>query len=163
VDSPLFQAAEVLDMAIEIEHKGLAFYRGCAAARASEKVAEVFEYVAEQEQQHIRLFSQMKQDLARYTVPESYAGETLAYMRSLIGDTAFATVDEAACGAEEISDGLAAIDMAVDMERQSIAFYSGVREVVRASEHGVIDEVIAEEHQHIRRLLALRHDLGGGD
>ncbi len=160
---PLFQAAEVLDMAIEIERMGLAFYRGCTAARASEQAAEVFEFAAEQEQQHIELFARMKRDLDQYTVPESYPGETLAYVRGLIGDTIFATVDEAACSAEEMPDVDSAIDKAVRLERQSIAFYSGLREVVRPSEHDAIDEVIAEEHRHIRRLVALQHELGGGD
>ena len=42
MSKPLFQAAEVLDMAIDIERQGLAFYTGCIAARASEAVSEVF-------------------------------------------------------------------------------------------------------------------------
>lgn len=159
VDRPLFQAAEVLDMAIEIERKGLAFYHGCAAARADERVAEVFEYAAEQEQRHLELFTRMKRDLDRYTLPESYPGETLAYIRGLIGKTAFGSVDEAACAAEAMTDVGAALAMAVELERSSIAFYSGLRELVRASERVVVDEIIVEEHRHIRRLLALQHEL----
>jgi len=159
VDRPLFQAAEVLDMAIEIERKGLAFYRGCAVVRANEKVAELFEYAGEQEQRHIEVFTRMKRDLDQYTLPESYPGETLSYIDGLIGDTAFATVDEAACAAEEMSDVGEAIATAVAMERSSIAFYSGLRDLVRESERAAVDEIIAEEHRHIRRLLALGHDL----
>jgi len=159
VTPALFQAAEILDMAIEIERKGLAFYQGCAVARASEPVAEVFEFAATEEEKHIRLFTEMKSALEQYTLPESYPGETLAYIHGLIGQTVFGTVEEAACGAEQIGDVADAIDKAVAMERESIAFYSGVRELVRESERDVIDEVIAEEHRHIRRLLALRHEL----
>ncbi len=159
---PLFQAAEVLDMAIEIERKGLAFYRGCKAASADDKVAEVFEFAAEQEHKHIELFTHMKRDLEQYTVPESYPGETLAYMRGLIGDSVFATADEAACSAGELTDVGEAVEMAIDLERQSIAFYSGLRELVRASEHAAIDEIIAEEHGHIRRLVQLQGELDGG-
>ncbi|MGD9497956.1 MAG: ferritin family protein [Armatimonadota bacterium] len=163
MDHPLFQAAEVLDIAIEIERKGLAFYRSCGAARASERVAEVFEYAAQQEQQHIQLFARMKRDLKQYTLPESYPGETLAYIDGLIGETAFATADEAACSAEAIEDVGEAIAMAVEMERQSIAFYSGLKQLVRASERPVIDDVIEEEHRHIRRLLALRREVEAGE
>lgn len=159
MDRPLFQAAEVLDMAIEIERKGLAFYRGCTVARANEQVAEVFAYAAEQEQQHIELFARMKRDLDQYALPESYPGETLAYIRGLIGATAFGSVDEAACAAEEMTDIGEAIATAVDMERSSIAFYSGLRDLVRPSERAAVDEVIVEEHRHIRRLLALQHEL----
>lgn len=146
-------------MAIETERQGLAFYRSCAVARASERVAEVFEYAAEQERRHIDLFTQMKADLDQYTVPESYVGETLAYVRTFVGERIFSDVDAAACAAEAMEDEFEAIDMALELERRSIGFYTGLREVVRESEQDTIDEIIAEEHRHIRRLLRLRHEL----
>jgi len=160
MDKPLFQAAEVLDMAIEIERQGLAFYQGCAAARASEQVAEVFDYAAEQERRHIEQFSKMKRDLDRYTVPESYPGETLSYLRGFLDNRMFSTVDEASCAAEEIRDEMEAVEMAVDLERSTISFYSGIKQIVRESEREVVDEIIAEEHRHIRRLLELSNKLG---
>ncbi|MGC9317570.1 MAG: ferritin family protein [Armatimonadota bacterium] len=163
MDRPLFQAAEVLDMAIEIERQGLAFYRSCGIARASEQVAEVFEYAAEQERRHIELFAQMKADLDQYTVPESYAGENLAYVRTFVGERVFDDVDAATCAAEAIEDEFEAIDMALELERRSIGFYTGLREVVRESEQETIDEIVAEEHRHIRRLLRLRHELEQDD
>lgn len=156
---PLFQAAEVLDMAIEIERQGLAFYRGCTAARASESVAEVFEYAADQERRHIEQFAQMKRDLDEYTVPESYPGETLSYLRGFLSERLFTSVDDASCSAEAIEDEVEAVDMAVELERSTIAFYSGIKQIVRESEQGVIDEIIDEEHRHIRRLLALKNAL----
>lgn len=162
MDAPLFQAAEVLDMAIEIERQGLAFYRGCAAARASEAVAPVFEYAAEQERNHIEQFARMKRDLAEYTVPESYPGETLNYLRGFLANRLFTSVDDASCSAEAIEDEIQAVDMAVELERSAIAFYSGVKQIVRESERDVIDEIIAEEHRHIRRLLELRNTLETG-
>jgi rubrerythrin len=159
MDSPLFQAAEVLDMAIEIERQGLAFYTGCQAARASEPVAEVFEYAADQERRHIEQFSKMKRDLDEYTVPESYPGETLSYLRGFLGQRMFSSVDDASCSAEAIDDELEAVETAVELERSTIAFYSGVKQVVRASEQDVVDEIIVEEHKHIRRLLELKNEL----
>ncbi len=157
MDKPLFQAAEVLDMAIEIERQGLAFYEGCAAARASEVVATVFGYAAGQERRHIELFYEMKSALDEYTVPESYPGETVSYLRAFLSTRLFTSVDDASCSAEAIEDEAEAIEMAVELERSSIAFYSGVKQIVRESEKGVIDDVIAEEHVHIRRLLELKN------
>ncbi len=162
MDKPLFQAAEVLDMAIEIERQGLAFYSGCAAARASESVANVFNYAAEQERHHIEQFSTMKRDLDEYTVPESYAGETLSYLRAFLSTRLFTSVDDASCSAEAVEDEMEAVDMAVELERSAIAFYSGVMQIVRDSERGVIDDIITEEHTHIRRLLELKHRLQSG-
>lgn len=159
MDKPLFQAAEVLDMAIEIERQGLAFYQGCAAARASEQVADVFAYAAEQERQHIERFATMKRDLDEYTVPESYPGETLSYLRGFLSHRVFSSVDEASCSAEAIEDEMEAVDMAIELERSTIGFYSGIKQIVRDSEKSVIDEILAEEHRHIRRLLELKNEL----
>jgi rubrerythrin len=158
MDRALFQAAEVLDMAIEIERQGLAFYTGCAAARADASVAEVFEYAAEQERRHIERFSEMKGDLDEYTVPESYPGETLGYLRGFLSKRLFTSVDDASCSAEAIEDRVEAVETAVELERSTIAFYSGVKQIVRPSEKDVIDEIIAEEHRHIRRLLELKRE-----
>ena len=163
MNKPLFQAAEVIDMAIEIERQGLAFYEGCAVARASEAVAEVFAFTAEEERKHIELFSRMKRDLDEYTVPESYPGETLSYLRAFLSTRLFTSVDDASCSAEAIEDEIEAIDMAVELERSSIAFYSGVKQIVRGTEQGVIDDVITEEHRHIRRLLELKNRLTARD
>ena len=159
MDMPLFQAAEVLDMAIEIERQGLAFYEGCTAARATESVAEVFEYAAEQERRHIERFAKMKRDLDEYTVPESYPGETLGYLRGFLKNRLYTSVDDASCSAEAIEDEMEALEMAVELERGTIGFYSGVKQVVRESERDVIDEIIDEEHGHIRRLLELKNAL----
>ncbi|HCA47067.1 MAG TPA: hypothetical protein DEP45_06765 [Armatimonadetes bacterium] len=159
MSKPLFQAAEVLDMAIDIERQGLAFYTGCIAARASEAVSEVFEYAADQERRHIELFARMKQDLAEYTVPESYPGETLSYLRGFTKTRVFSTIDEATCSAEAVRDELEAVEMAIELEQSAIAFYSGIKQIVRSSEQDVVEEIIAEEHRHIRRLLQLKDAL----
>jgi rubrerythrin len=157
-------------MAVQVEKDGLAFYSGCAAARQSEAIAELFAYLAEQEKQHVKVFTEMKKGLAEHTLPESYAGETDAYIASLVSDRVFpanragAMVTERmeqVVAAVEITDEMAAIETALDMEKQSILLYSGIRNLVRQSEQEVMDRIIEEEREHIRKLLSLRRSLGG--
>lgn len=147
-------------MAVQIEQEGLAFYTGCAATRASEELAELFGYLADQEKLHVKVFTEMKQGLGERALPESYEGETEAYLASLISGRVFPADGQAACRPEEITDTRDAIAIALDLEKQAILFYSGIRGLVRASEQTVMDRIIAEEHEHIRRLLSLRRSLG---
>lgn len=157
---PVFRAGEILDMAVQIEQQGLALYESCAHASLGPQTKTVFEYLIEQEKKHIEVFTRMKQGLENSPVPESYPGETRGYVQSFVSDQVFSSQAQAVKKAAEISDPLEAVALAIGFEQRSILFYSAMKEVVRSSEGAAIDEVIAEEHDHIRRLLKLQRDLG---
>lgn len=142
-------------MAVQVEKDGLAFYIACAATHNTEAVGELFTWMADQERIHVEVFTEMREGLAERTLPESYPGETDAYIASLVSDRVFPSAD--ACTA--FNNESAAIATALDMEKQSILLYSGIRNLVRISEQEVMDRVIEEEREHIRRLLALRRGL----
>ncbi len=157
-------------MAIQVEKDGLAFYSGCAAVRETKAAADLFADLAEQEKLHVKVFTDMKEGLAEHTLPESYSGETDAYIASLVSDRVFPRDGAGAtltarmgqvAAATQITDEMEAIEIALDMEKQSILLYSGIRSLVRRSEQEVMDRIIEEEREHIRRLLSLRRSLGG--
>jgi len=156
---PLFRAGEILDMAIQIEHDGVSFYNACVRAALGKEVEEVFRCLIDQEREHILVFTEMKEGMEDYPLPESYPGEARSYVESFIKDRVFYDPDRAAEQAGEIADPFRAIEFAIGFEQRSILFYSGIKQVVRASESEVIERVIDAEHTHIRRLLALRRQL----
>ena len=156
---PVFRASEILDMAIQIEHQGIEFYRMCASARLPEEILKVFRHLMEQEQLHVEIFSQMKAGVENYHLPEEYTGELQSYVDSFVKDQVFHGSVEALRQADGIEDAFKAIDFGIDIEQRSILFYSAIKEAVRQSETKVIDDVISQEHGHIRSLLTLRHEL----
>lgn len=155
----LFRAGEILDMAVGIERKGMEFYKACSQALVDQRVKEIFEILIEQEQKHIETFTRMKEGLEDYPLPESYPGEMRRYLDSFVKDQVFQEPDEAASQAAGIDDPQEAIDLAVGFERSSILFYSGMKQVVRSSEREKLEEIITEEHRHIRMLLNLLREL----
>lgn len=159
---PVFRAVEMLDMAIQIENRGIRFYEGCATARLRQDVLEVFRHLIEQEQLHVEIFSRMKAGLDDYSLSETYTGEMRNYVDSFVQDQVFYQPAEAFQNASDIKDPFEAIEFGIGFERRSILFYSAIKEVIRHSETKVVDDVIAQEHGHIRRLLALRHKLEQG-
>lgn len=84
-----FRAGEVLDMAIRIENQGVDFYKACLDAALPPEVKKVFQYLLDEERDHIRIFEGMRQDLSDYPLPESYAGETESYMKTFVGGKVF--------------------------------------------------------------------------
>ena len=67
----IFRASEILDMAVQIEHQGLAFYQACVEASEEAGIRNVFRYMIDQERKHIEIFSQMKEGVDDYQLPES--------------------------------------------------------------------------------------------
>ena len=157
----VFRAAEVMDMAIAIEEDGRKLYEACASGQFDPRVQDVFRYMVAQETEHIRIFEGMKDDLPDYELPETYPGEMQAYLASFAEQRVFDDAELSDKQCEIFTDHNAAIDRAVALERKSILFYSAVKGAVRESEQGAIDDIIAQEHLHIRRLLELRRELEG--
>ncbi len=162
MENPVFRAAELLDMAVRIERQGLEFYETCLVYAEHPQVREALEFMAKEEGRHVEVFTRMKTGLEHYELPESYPGEMQAYVDSFVKDKVFLAPEDGP-KTLPLSDTVQVIDTAIGFEQRSILFYSAMKQVVRESDRDVIERVIVEEHSHIRRLLALRNDLGSTD
>lgn len=152
----IFRASEIMDMAMQIERDGVQFYRQCAGADMEPQVKEVFEYLIDQEKEHLRVFARMKEGVEDYRLPESYPGEMRSYVKSFVEGRVFSKTAEDQ--QLQLDNDREAVRFAIEFEERSILFYSTMKELVRASEKEVLDQVIGEEHKHIRQLLELRRD-----
>jgi rubrerythrin len=157
-----FNADEVFEMAEQIERNGAKFYR--AAAEKLPAVRQVLIDLAVMEDEHEKTFADMRAQLSgreeESTVfdPE---GEVQMYLRVMAGGQVFdvkAEPTEQFKGKETAKDIL---EIAIDMEKESIAFYAGLKECVpqRAGKDKV-GAIIREEFSHIsilnEQLSALR-------
>jgi rubrerythrin len=95
-----------------------------------------------------------------YTLPESYPGEMQNYIDAFIKGEVFEDPDQAGGKARKMKDPVEAVDYGLGIERGSILFYSGMKQYVKASEVRNVDRIIAEEQQHVNRLLSLRKQMG---
>lgn len=160
---PLFRVDEILDMAIQIEHQGLAFYQACKKEDLGPDIEAVLDYLIEQEQRHVRVFTRMKEGHESNPVPESYTGEMDRYVEAFVKDKVFHRPGRAVEEAKQISGPLQAVDWGVSFERRSIEFYRSMKGIVRATEQKRIDAIITEEQNHIRRLSQVAARLKGDE
>ena len=79
-------------------------------------------------------------------------------MRALIQERVFAAPESGAQQAAAVANPF----QAIGFEKDSILFYSAMKQLVRQSEREALDQVISEEQGHIRRLVELRGSLGKG-
>ncbi len=155
-----FNADEIFEMAEQIERNGAAFYRKMAKSISDATISQFLLDLAAMEAEHEKVFASMRADLAdqeqKPTVfdPE---GEAALYLRALADLQVF--------GREEKKDFILSKNLpeqdrirkifraAIGLEKESIVFYLGMKELVPENlGKKRIDKIIKEEMGHIRLL-----------
>ena len=156
-----FNADEVFEMAEQIERNGAKFYRD--AAKKFPQVGKLFLELAEMEDKHEKTFAEMRKGLSG-TQAEPLVfdpdGEAQMYLQVMADDHVF---DPNADPSEQLADKdnpEAVLNMAIGLERDSIAFYVGIKEAVpRRAGKDKVEDIIKEEVGHIAILKKHLDDL----
>ena len=82
--SIIFKGIELINIAIGIEGRGVAFYEVMARSTGNATARDVFQHLADMERQHIQIFQEMLKEADKYQVPESIAEEYASYFQVLI-------------------------------------------------------------------------------
>ena len=154
-----FSGSELMDIAIGIEQSGAAFYDSLAKSAKNEASRGIYEYLAGEEKKHIEIFQGMLASITDYRLPETYTEEYDLYLKSLV-DSAVFTDDQAAREmAQRVASDAEAIQIALGAEKDSILFYTNLRDLVRRSDCEVVDKIIGEEKSHLTQLSELKKSL----
>lgn len=148
---------EILEMAERIETNGAAFYAD-AARRADDPASRtLLESLARMEADHQRTFARLRSEaadgggVAAYEDPDGLA---IGYLRSMADSRVFSG------RALDTSSTAAILRAALAAERDAIAFFTGMRELVpEGPGRAPVDRIIREEMDHVvqlsRRLKAV--------
>lgn len=154
--SNIFSGAEVVEIGIQIEKNGRDFYNALVQKSKELKSKGIFEYLAKEEERHIKAFQGILDKLQNYEPPQTYAGEYVAYMNALAGEYVFTQKDKGEEMASRVKSDREAINLGMGFEKDSIVFYEGIKKVVPEYELKVINELITQEQEHLRKLLELK-------
>ena len=162
-----FNADEILEMAEQIERNGARFYRRAAEGAEDPRNRQLLLDLAAAENEHEKVFTSMRADLAakrREVTAFDPDGQAALYLRAMADGHVFdvrADPVELLTGKETVADILG---MAMSMEKDSIVFYLGMKEMVPETlGKNRIDDIIKEEMGHLaslgNELAALREEL----
>jgi len=159
-----FSADDVLEMALEIERNGAAFYARAAGTQQDAQARGTLLELAAMEEDHEKTFAGMREGLtAEERKATSYDPERQLplYLRAMADKEVFDTKVNPAdrlTGKESTEDLLR---YAIGMEKDSIVFYLGVQEMVPARLGAArVAEIIKEEMGHIATLGDLMRRAG---
>jgi len=143
-------------MAEEIERNGARFYRKAAEKAANAEIKQMFLDMAITEDGHLETFEEMRLGIseaekAEMTFdPENLAARYLQTMADAHGIEGKKSPTEQLTGTESISEILG---IAVNAEKESIVFYSGLKNFVSAKAgKDKVDAIIIEEVGHVATL-----------
>ena len=159
----VFNADEIFEMAIRIENNGAAFYRKAAGLQSDTKNQKFLESLANMEDQHKRIFTEMRTTLTekdkspKVFDPYDEVSQYLAAMADNMGGEGSPSVAESLTGNETLEEIL---QTAVGLEKDSILFYLGIKDLI-PSQTGQdrIDGIIKEERRHVIQLSNLLNKL----
>lgn len=155
----IFAGSEIVEIGIEIEKNGKDFYDVLAKQSKNKKAAELFKFLAGEEERHIAVFKKILDSVERYIPQESYTGEYSAYMKALGGEYVFTKKDKGSAIAKKINNDKEAVDMGIGFEKDSILFYIEMNQSVQEDGHEAIERLIREERSHLEKLTALKKTL----
>lgn len=162
MDPVHFTGKEVLDMAVRIEENGMKFYSDASKAAKSQQLKDLFRVLSEEEGTHIKMFLELKRVLVG-DEPSSgfdpYLEDSQQYLKSLADTEVFTDAEAGSKAARSIKSEEDAINMAIGMEKDSLLFYYELEKMIRERDRKVIESLIEQEKEHVRKLTHLQNVL----
>lgn len=143
---------EILELAEQIERNGVEYYSRAAKLVENEEQRRTFRKLAEMERNHEQLFAEMRASQIDQYESFDPDGEDARYLDAIVDGNIFDYKDPEVRAIAEMS----VTDIyrkAIDLEKDTIIFYLGIRELV-PERYGKaqMSGIISEEMSHITLL-----------
>jgi len=156
-----FSGEELVRIAVGTEETGCAFYRMAEEKAGSVKMKELFGYLAGQEEVHRQKFLKLADSIRNSVQPgESFdRGEVDLYIKAMTDSSLFKGEDKNIVMASKASEESSAVDFAIGFEKDTLLFFYQLSDLVHSMHKPMVQTIINEEKQHIRRLAEIRKEL----
>ena len=159
--SIFYNADEIFEMAEQIERNGAKFYRRVAEKAATSQSREFLLHLAAMEDEHEGVFAAIRADMLKEgqaaTVNPVFdpEGQAAMYLKAMADGHVFDTKmapSQRLTGKETMAEIL---QIAIGLEKDSIVFYLGIKEMVGELGKEKVDQVIHAELDHITLLIGM--------
>jgi len=153
----VFTAGELYDVAVGIERNGVAYYECLAQLATDQCLKDTYNDLANMERHHVEVFQALRADAGLETLePQADEAEYGRYLKALIDSSLFTNDSVAREMAKRASSPAEALQLALGAEKDSILFYTEMRDLVPQRERDAVTRIISEERAHVRELSELK-------
>lgn len=155
----ILQPSDIVEIGIEKEKKRRDFYAIAAEQFAGRpELATLFGKLRDWEEGHIRKFEKIRETVAGGNYAESYPGEIEEYMQAVVDDDLYRDLSPESFAAS-IKTPAEALDKGIGFEKDAILFFGALSNFLDKKSKEVVDELIAEEQQHMVQLFEMKKKL----
>lgn len=144
----------LLNYAVRVEEEGYRFYLHLAKAVSDKKLMDLFHWFAEDELRHEHTFKKLAEETAVLLDGSGKAADPL--LAGFVEDMdKFESEQLKKAMAGEL-DREALLGVAIQLEKDSILFYSSLKPHLNRESREIFESIIDEELRHLSRLFAIR-------
>ncbi len=150
-----YSLSEIMEMAVQTEVLGYQFYTSMAEKFTGDGgLVKLFSTLASKEKSHERIFSELKNTVAR-DKPEPVQWEDVTdYLKAFVESEFFLGRGKSLPSLDLIKSARDAVHFALGFEKETLLYFMELRNIVREKE--TVDRVIDEEKSHIVWLQRLK-------
>ena len=154
-----FSKMEVIEMAKDIEKRGLDFYRSQADKTNNEEIRELFLRLAGDEKDHFERFDNLGKSIKEnsdYKEDHVYDEQVSTYLNALVEFAIFPgdeLINKEFDSMEEV------LKLAIQAEKDSILLYTEMLDQHSGITEDIIEKLIDEEKKHLQDLVKLNASL----
>ena len=153
--SIFFNPDEILEMAEQIEENGARFYRQAAQEAKDVEIHELLQELAAMEDAHEKFFANMRENLKAEEIAFNADAQASSYLNAWADSHVFDMKADPVKRIKDQKDMEGILRVAIDLEKESIVFYLGMKNAVNKKTYqDRIEEIIKEEMKHIVYLSA---------
>jgi rubrerythrin len=154
----LLDVREILEFAVYIEERGYEFYVGAMKKFADPRVTELFQYLADEEFKHEKIFKKLMQQEGDFRKGEPDA-EYEAYMREFCKAHALGDKEAINRKLARLSTLEEILDLAMGFEKDSIVFFSELKDSFARGHTAPLERIVREEMGHLRKIFQMKQAL----
>jgi rubrerythrin len=153
-----YSPVEVIEMAIKTEESGQRFYATTAKKTKSHKLSELFLFLAGEEKKHAKTFKKLYNTIKEtpQSIPYDF-DEIQQYLKAIIDSIFF--LSGSSSYVSKLTTSQALLDFALAFEKDTLLFYLEITNLVKEKDKKLVEKIIAQEKEHIRKLSAMKEEI----
>lgn len=152
-------SCEIAELAIVAEQAGVEFYAKLSEAVKDPKQKEVFQFLSEQEVEHIKVFRDMAKETKEHDEHFEYAIDIKEHMTLFMNRLKSASFDfsDTIGGLQSLAK---CIDLGIEVEKNFIEMYRAMSEQPTKKFHAILVDILKQEQEHLETLVLINSKMG---